>query len=51
MQKQKNQELSSRRIGVKHLICRVKTFRVAGDRFRLARHRYSHVIIGSMRIS
>jgi len=45
LQKQNNQELSSRRIGVEHLICRIKTFRVAGDRFRLARHRYSQVIM------
>lgn len=43
-QKEENKKLSSRRIFVEHLICRVKTFRVASDRFRLARHRYSQVI-------
>ncbi|WP_427162812.1 transposase [Aliinostoc sp. HNIBRCY26] len=37
--------MSSARIGVEHLICRVKTFRVASDRFRLARHRYRQVIM------
>ncbi|WP_414577565.1 transposase family protein [Anabaena sp. CCY 9402-a] len=45
IQKEENQKLSSRRIGVEHLICRVKTFRVASDRFRLARHRYNQVIM------
>jgi hypothetical protein len=45
IQKSENQKLSSRRIGVEHLICRVKTFRVASDRFRLARHRYNQVIM------
>ncbi|MBD2255002.1 transposase family protein, partial [Nostoc parmelioides] len=40
-----NQKLSSRRIGVEHLICRVKTFRVASERFRLARYRYHQVIM------
>jgi len=44
-QKEKNKQLSSRRIGVEHLIGRVKIFRVASDRFRLARHRYSQVIM------
>ncbi|QKQ73412.1 transposase family protein [Nostoc sp. TCL240-02] len=43
--KLRNQKLSSRRIGVEHLICRVKTFRVASDRFRLARHRYNQMIM------
>lgn len=44
-QKEENKHLSSRRIGVEHLIGRVKIFRVASDRFRLARHRYSQVIM------
>ncbi|BAZ40469.1 transposase [Calothrix sp. NIES-4101] len=43
--KEENKHLSSLRIGVEHLICRVKTFHVASDRFRLARHRYNHVIM------
>ncbi|WP_144031349.1 transposase family protein [Trichormus azollae] len=38
IQKQENKEISSRRIGVEHLICRVKTFRVASNRFPLAAH-------------
>ncbi|WP_266889367.1 hypothetical protein [Trichormus azollae] len=37
--------MSSRRIGVEHLICRVKTFRVASDRFPLAGHGYNPVIM------
>ena len=45
LQKQKNKQLSSRRIAVEHMICRVKIFRVASDKFRLARHRYSQVIM------
>ena len=45
IEKEENKKLSSRRIGVEHLICRVKTFRVASDRFRLARHRYYQVIM------
>ncbi|MBW4458024.1 MAG: transposase family protein [Nostoc indistinguendum CM1-VF10] len=45
LQKQENKELSSRRIAVEHMICRVKIFRVASDRFRLARHRYNQVIL------
>ncbi len=45
IRKEENNEISSRRIGVEHLICRVKTFRVASDRFRLARHRYYQVIM------
>lgn len=45
LQKQENKQLSSRRIFVEHMICRVKIFRVASDRFRLARHRYSQVIM------
>ncbi|WP_349262635.1 transposase family protein [Allocoleopsis sp.] len=44
-QKEENKQLSSRRIGVEHLIGRVKIFRVASDRFRLSRHRYSQVIM------
>jgi len=43
--KQENKELSSRRIGVEHLIGRIKIFRVASDRFRLARHKYEQVIL------
>lgn len=45
LQKQENRQLSSRRIAVEHMICRVKIFRVASDKFRLARHRYSQVIL------
>jgi hypothetical protein len=45
IQKEENKKISSRRIGVEHLICRVKTFRVASDRFRLARHNYNQVIM------
>lgn len=45
LQKQENKQLSSRRIAVEHMICRVKTFRVASDKFRLARHRYTQVIM------
>ena len=45
LQKPKNKQLSSRRIPVEHMIGRVKIFRVASDRFRLARHRYSQVIM------
>jgi len=45
LKKQENKELSSRRIGVEHLIGRIKIFRVASDRFRLARHKYEQVIL------
>jgi hypothetical protein len=45
LQKEENKQLSSRRIAVEHLIGRIKIFRVASDRFRLARHRYSQVIM------
>jgi hypothetical protein len=45
LQKQENKQLSSRRIAVEHMICRVKIFRVASEKFRLARHRYSQVIL------
>ena len=44
-QKEENKQLSSRRIGVEHLIGRLKIFRVASDKFRLARHRYSQIIM------
>lgn len=44
-QKQENKELSSSRIGVEHVIGRVKIFRVASERFRLARPRYKQVIL------
>lgn len=44
-QKDENKQLSSRRIGVEHMICRVKRFRVASDKFRLPRHRYSQIIM------
>jgi len=42
--KKENKELSSRRIGVEHLIGRIKIFRVASG-FRLARHKYEQVIL------
>lgn len=45
LEKQENKQLSSRRIAVEHMIGLVKIFRVASDRFRLARHRYSQVIM------
>lgn len=45
LQKQDNKQLSSRRIADEHMICRLKTFRVASQRFPLARHRYSQVIM------
>jgi hypothetical protein len=45
LQKKENKQLSSRRITVEHMICRGKIFRVASDKFRLARHRYSQVIM------
>ena len=45
LHKQENQQLSSRRIGVEHMICRVKTFRVARERFRLSLARYRQVIM------
>lgn len=43
-QKQENKDLSSQRIGVEHLIGVGKVFRVAAERFRLARHQYKKVI-------
>lgn len=45
LQKEENKQLSSRRIGVEHMIRRVKIFRVAQDKFRLARHRYGQIIM------
>lgn len=45
LQKEDNKQLSSRRIGVEHLIGCVKIFRVASDKFPLARHRYNQVIM------
>jgi IS5 family transposase len=45
LQKAENKQLSSRRIGVEHLIGKVKIFRVARERFRLARHKYSQIIM------
>ena len=45
LQLQENKELSSRRIGVEHLIGRIKIFRVASEKFRLARHKYEQVIM------
>lgn len=44
-QKQENKNLSSQRIGVEHLIGVVKIFKVAADRFRLARHQYKKVVL------
>jgi hypothetical protein len=44
-QKQENKELSSRRIGVEHLIGRIKIFKAASDKFRLARNKYNQVIM------
>ncbi|WP_100904051.1 transposase family protein [Nostoc flagelliforme] len=45
IQKQENKELSSRRIGVEHLIGRIKIFKVASDIFRLAHNKYNRVIM------
>lgn len=45
LQKEQNKQLSSRRICVEHMICRVKIFRVASEKFRLSRHRYNQVIM------
>ncbi|MEH2072488.1 MAG: transposase family protein [Nostoc sp.] len=50
LQKQENKQLSSRTIAVKHMICLVKIFRVASDKFSLARHRYSQVILTVCRL-
>ncbi len=40
-----NKELSSFRIGVEHLIGKIKVFRVASERFCLARSQYKKVIL------
>lgn len=45
LQKKANKEISSSRIGVEHVIGRVKIFRVASERFRLARSRYKQVML------
>ena len=45
LQKQENKELSSRRIGVEHLIGRIKIFKVASDRFCLAHNKYNRIIM------
>ncbi|WP_430794850.1 transposase family protein [Trichormus azollae] len=45
IEKEDEKKISSRRIGVEHLICRVKMFGVASDRSRLARHPYYQVIM------
>ncbi len=50
IEKEENKKISSRKIGVEHLICRVKTFGVASDRSRLARHRYYQVIMAVCRL-
>jgi len=43
--KEDNKELATRRIGVEHLIGKIKIFRVASERFRLVRHQYKSVIL------
>lgn len=43
-QKKQNQELSSVRIGVEHLIGIIKIVRVAGEKIRLPRTQYKKVI-------
>lgn len=45
LQKAANKELSSSRIGVEHLIGKIKIFRVARERFCLARNRYKKVVL------
>ena len=45
LKKEENRQLSSRRISVEHLIGKVKIFRVASDKFRLSRHKYSQIIM------
>lgn len=45
LHKQENRQLSSRRIGIEHIIYRVKIFRVASERFRLFLHHYNQVIM------
>ncbi len=44
-QKQENKKISTQRIGVEHLIGKIKIFRVAAERFRLVRHQYEQVIL------
>lgn len=44
LQQIQNKELSSKRIAVEHLICRLKTFRIASERFGLNRNKYTQVI-------
>ena len=44
-QKQANKQLSRSRIGVEHMIGKCKIFRAAGEKFRLARHLYSKVVL------
>ncbi|MEH1821806.1 MAG: transposase family protein [Nostoc sp.] len=44
LQKNQNKELSSRRIAVEHLICRLKIFRIASERFGMNRNTYIQVI-------
>lgn len=45
LQKPENKELSSRRIGVEHLIGRIKIFKIARERFRIAHNKYNRVIM------
>ncbi|MBW4617154.1 MAG: transposase family protein [Desmonostoc vinosum HA7617-LM4] len=45
IQKEENKELSSRRIGVEHLIGRIKIFKIASERFRLGHKKYNRVIM------
>ena len=45
LQLQANKKLSSLRIGVEHLIGKVKIFRGASDKFRLARGHYKKVVL------
>ena len=44
-QKQANKQLSCSRIGVEHMIGTCKIFRVASEKFRLARYHYSKVVL------
>ena len=44
-QKQANKQLSRSRIGVEHLIGTCKIFRVASEKFQLARHQYNKVVL------
>jgi DDE superfamily endonuclease len=45
LEKERNKELASERIFVEHLICLVKIFRVAQERFRLNAHKYEQIIM------